>query len=260
MNTDKGKAMIAFAQKYKSLDERDMQTFRRNKTYELEAMSAKYTSTKPDKEGKYPPVGLGIYATEIYRFYDIPCKPKPTDDDEELVKAFRRRAQTNFESDVKWALDADSPELPLQNLIENKLLEIIERLKEEIIKKYTDSLTEKVKEVTADQIREKLLHQYQNNPRRENYSLFEVVEEITKEFKIEVEWNPDELLQKVEDTLERYVTDRKGDIYSETIEFQSLPKPEEELKPFYDVVEEALGARPEDCLEVREAVEWRLSQ
>ncbi len=253
MDNEAVRKRLEFQERHNTLDERDLATFKRNKTYELEALSSSYTNPKGE------PIGLPIYLTEFFRIKELPCKPQPTEDDAKILRMFRRRVENKFKEDVKFALNNDSPEYDLKGIIEDKIKEIIDRMAEEIIDKHMDTLMEKAEEVTADQIRDKLLYQYQVNPYREIFSLGEVVEELTKEFEIVVEWEPDELKKKVEDTLEDYVYDREGDIYTDEIEFQDLPDLEEELIPFYDVVEKAIGADPEDCQKIREALEWRLS-
>jgi len=244
---------LEFMERYGLADIRDIATWRRDQTFELEAISSAFTDPKGD------PIGLPIYLTEFMRIKEIPCKPEPTDDDDKLLRAFRREAEESFKADVTVAVGTDSPEYDLKRLIEDKIEEIIDRIKDEIIDEHLDKLMQKADAVTADQIREALLHQYQDNPYREIFDLQEVVQELTKEFDITVEWDPDNLMQKVEDTLEDYVSDREGDIYTEEIQFQDLPEPEEELRSFYDVVEDKIGAKPEDCEKVREALEWRLS-
>ncbi len=253
MDNKEVRKRLEFQERHGTLDERDLATFKRNKTYELEALSSSYTNPKGE------PIGLPIYLTEFFRIKEIPCKPQPTDNDEELVDRFRRQAKWNFKQDVESALNMDSPEYALKDLIQTKVEEIIDRIKDEIIDEHLDLLMKKADKVMAKQIREKLLHQYQKNPYREIFSLSEVVNELTDKLNITVEWEPKELMKKVEDALEDYVYDREGDIYTDEIEFQDLPEPEEELRPFYDIVEEAIGAKPEDCEKVREALEWRLS-
>ena len=249
---------MEFLKRHNIVDERDLATWERDQTFELEALSTQYLSTKPDEEGKYPPVGLGIYLIEYKRLKDIPCKPQPTNDDDDLVRIFRERVEEKFRENVESAVGMDSPEYDLKVLIEEKIKEITDRIGDEIIDEYLDKLMEKATAVTADQIREKLLYQYQDDPYREIFSIAEVVEELTDEFDVRVEWEPNELKRKIVDVLEDYVSEREGSIYTEEIEFQDLPEPDEELRPFYDVVEDALGARPEDCEAVREALEWRL--
>ena len=247
------KKRVEFLQRYDLVDGRDLDTWERDKTYELEAMSTKYTNPAGE------PVGLGIYLTEYMRINDIPCKPQPTKDDDRLVDAFRGTVENSFENQLTNAVAGDSPTYDLQELIEKKITEITDRIATELREAYFGDVMEKAEAVTADQIREKLLLQYQENPEREIFSLEEVADELVYDFQVNVEWDPEDLKAKVEKSLEDYVYNREGSIYSEEIEFQDLPEPEEKLRPFYDVVEEAIGADPDDCEEVRKALEWRLS-
>ena len=252
-------ARIAFLKRHDLVDDRDLATWGRDQTFELEALSTQYLSTKPDEEGKYPPVGLGIYLTEYMRLKEIPCKPQPTDDDDTLLRNFKNNVERAFEESLEREAGGESPEDDLKSIIEEKIGEIIDRIKDEVRDKYLKALMERAGAVTANELREKLLMQYQMNPEREVFSVRAVAEELIERFDVSVDWEPEELKEKVKDALEEYVDDRWGEIYSEEIEFKDLPEPEEELKPFYDIVEDTLGARPEDCEAVREALKWRLS-
>lgn len=231
----------------------DLDVFREdNLTYELEALNTKYR----DPEGN--PIGAQIYITELLRTLELPCKPQPTDDDEELLRRFRREAKDELRREISEEVASESPEEDLAEIIREKISEVREKIVEEIYDMYLNELEEKIEDVTADQIRDKIAEQYQKNPEREVFSIREVAQELKTKAEVEVRWKPEELKDRITDTVDEYVGELGTEIYEEDIELQELPEAEE-LRPFYDVVLEKIGAKPEDAEQVREALEARLS-
>lgn len=260
MSNEHVRKRIEFLKRFDLVDDRDLATWERDKTFELEAMSTKYFSTKPDKDGKYPPVGLGIYLTEYMRLKEIPCKPMPTDDDERLKNGFDRIARDELKREIRGEVERDSPIQFLTSMIYEKITEVIDETIQEIYDYYIDDLEEKLGETTADDIREQAAKQYQDQPRREIFSLREIAELLKDSVEVTVNWNAEELKKRVTETIESYVRELResGSLYDEYVGLTNLPDVGE-LRDFYDVVEEEIGADPEDCKEVREALEWRLS-
>lgn len=251
------KKRIEFLQHYGLIDSRDLATWENNQTFELEALSTEYE----DSEGN--PIGLGIYLVEYMRLNGISCKPQPPEDNEELLEDFDALAKECLWNDIDEEVTEKAPIEKLKDMIAEKFNSVIEKIAREIYQNHIDEFTDEyVRRVTADEIRQKVAEQYQTNPRREKYDLREIVSEMIDDFDITVEWDTKVLEEKIEEGVKAYMDSlpkELSEIYEETIDFFDLPEPEEEIKDFYDVVEEQIGANIEDCEAVREALEWRLS-
>lgn len=244
---------VEFLERYGLADDRDLQTWNRDMTYELEGMSAHFTSTKDGA-----PVGLGIYLLEFKRLLGLPLKEFPDDDDDTLVDEFADLVKDDFRNDVQMAAEGDSPTSALANMIENKINAVTGRIQKEVHDKYIDDLSDMAESTDAALIRDHAALQYEDNPEREKYSIRDIAQGIVKKVDIEVKWNPEELMKVVEDALDKYVAGLGDDLYEEEVEFEELDDDIREPRDFYDVAEEYIGARPEDCEELRGALKWRL--
>jgi len=257
LSNPQAKKRMEFLKRYNLIDNRDIATWERNKTFELESLSTNFTNSADE------PVGLGIYLVEYMRLKGIPCKPQPPEDDMELLDDFGDLAKQHLISEIETKIEENAPIEKLKDMVAEKFNDVIEKIANEIYSNHTDEfIDEYVHRVTANDIREKVAEQYQTSPRREIYSLEEIAAEMINDFDITVEWNTVILEEKIEKAVKSYMDSlpkELSEIYEETIEFSDLPEPEEEIRDFYDVVEEELGADLEDCQAVREALEWRLS-
>jgi len=253
MSNPQTKKRVEFMKRYDLVDDRDIDTWERDQTFELEALSAQYRSLINEE-----PVGLAIYLTEFMRINQIPCKPQPTDEDEELIDEFRDAAHESLKDQLNNRIDADSPTLDLQGAIETQINKVVESIRDRLYDQYTGDLDDILDYVTADQIRDKAKEQYQDTPRRAKFSISEMVSELFDKVEVSVKWDAEDLAAKIAETVEAYVAAFDEEDISETIELSELVEPEE-LRDFYDVIEEELGADPGDCEEVRDALAWRLA-
>ena len=101
---------LEFLERHNLINQKDLDTWRRNKTYELEALS---TSFRDDKGN---PIGLGIYLIEYMRLKNIPIKP-PLPPDDVLKKQFDEEAKKELYSEIEEEVFGQSPENDLRALI-----------------------------------------------------------------------------------------------------------------------------------------------
>lgn len=248
---------IRFLQRYGLVDDRDLATWKNNKTYELEALSSSFT----DSNGN--PVGLMIYLVEYWRILGLPLKPQPTSDNDTLKRAFDREAQWTFETSIRNAIQRNSPKEALQEYIEESFSRVEDTMIDAVIEKYQEEFSELLKNQDADNIRQHLLLQYEERPRREMYSIGELTNRLIRQIYLKIQWNTEKLKEDINDLvdeyLEDYINDRDTDdlLEKETAKFEDLPEADEP-SDFYDIVEDELGCKPEDCRQIREALEWRL--
>jgi len=262
MSNPATKRRVEFLKAHGLVDDRDLDTWERDHTYELESLSTKFLSTKLDQEGKHAPIGLGIYLVEFMRLKKIPLKPQPPEDDQTLLDDFEQAGLDDFKDEIDDAISKDAPVESLKDLMEKKFREVMDRVSKEIYDENEEEFSTWLREVAPDQIRQKVAEQYQKNPEREIFSLADIAKEMKAKLSIEIEWRAEDLKKVIEKAVKDYaesLTTRPEGFHEEDIEFQELPEPEEEIREFYDVVEEELGADPEDCEEVRDALEWRFS-
>ena len=256
------KRRVDFLKAHGLVDERDLDTWERDHTYELESLSTKFFSTKLDKEGKHPPVGLGIYLVEFMRLKGIPLKPQPPEDDQTLLDDFEQAALEDLKDEIDTAISDKAPVESLKEVVEKKFQEVMDDVAKKIYDENAEEFRSWIEEVTAEQIREKVAEQYQKDPKREIFSLADIAKEMKANLSIEIEWRAEDLKKLIEQAVKDYaksLISRAEGFHKEQIEFQELPEPEEEIREFYDVVEDELGADPKDCEEVHNALEWRLS-
>lgn len=259
MSNEYTKKRVDFLKKYNLIDDRDIETWERNKTYELEALSTAYK----DKEGN--PIGLGIYLLEYMRLKEIPLKPMPVDDDVALLAAFENSVYRHFDDSLEYDLDDNNPKEEMANFINEKLESSIEEIKEKILKslnkKYEDELQEKIDNLDAEEIRRLCIKQYEDEPKRERYLLWNVAAKIVKQADLTIDWQTEKLKETVSKAIAEYLEALPEDfteMYEEKVELEDAEAPEEN-QSLYDVAEEYLGANPKDCEKIREALEWRLN-
>jgi len=251
MNNPHVKKRIEFLKRYDLVDDRDVETWERNKTYEMEALSE--SAINSDGE----PIGVGIYITEYMRHKELYCKPQPTGD-AELLEEFKSLAKVLFKNMIETAISANSPRDKIFNAAWQALQPLMKKLRDKLYKEYIEKLENALDDSLEDVIRDKLLLQYEDDPYREHYSLYSVVEELFDTFDVTADWKSDELMEKVKEALDEFSKDMELETEDEEIEFAAVDTEEREVRNFYDVVEEELGADPDDCLKIREALEWRL--
>lgn len=263
LNNKHVRRRIDFLKKYNLIDDRDVATWERDKTYELEALSIFFKSQVPNIDGEYTPIGLGIYLVEFMRLNNIQCKPQPVDDDMELMNNFEKTARRDLKEQIHDHIRSKAPMESLKEYLEQKFEEIIEKIVTDIYDDHIDKMIDDyVNNLGADDLRDLVQMQYQDEPKRQIYSLREIADDIIDGMNIEVEWNTEELQNKIDKAVAEYMQELPEDlhdIFEAYIEF-AMPDPVTNLKDFYDVVLEELGADPDDCKKVREALKWRLDK
>lgn len=234
---------IGFLRKYGLLNEKDYESWMRDKTYELESLSAAF------KNAKGEPVGLAIYLIEYMRHYGIPVKP-PLPPDDELEEQFREKAKEELKSEIEAAVTYPRWFWELYYWLNDKKVELSERIFEEMLPDYETTL----EKVTAKEIKYHIYKQFAREPGRATYDLREIAHKLKKEFSISVDWSIgplEEAIQEVKD--EDVDVDYKTNYRFEAIHNESFTVNE------YDLALQRLGADEEDVVKVRHAIEWRFS-
>jgi len=250
MSNPQVKQRVEFLERYGLVNQKDLTTWERNKTYELEALSTYFTDSRGN------PIGLGIYLVELMRIKNIRCKPAPPEDDNELHALFREEMNTELLEKISTAVELEDPRSAVQKLVSDELTAMIDGIKKNIYENHLDEMKTAVNNSEIAAVRDELELQYQRSPRREKYNMREITDDLVK-VDIEIDWALDKLKADIKTALEEYkknaakVTDR-----TEVYEFEPSM---ETLVPFYDVVERAIGANPADCERIQKALEWRLS-
>ncbi len=253
MSNPQTKKRVEFMKRYDLVDQRDIDTWENNQTFELEALSAQYRSTVTDD-----PIGLAIYLTEFMRIKNIPCKPQPTDNDGALIEEFTDAAHEGFKALLKDRISRDSPIENMKATIETQITKIIESITDAIYEDYLDALNEKIDEVSADMLRDKAKEQYQDTPTRAKFSMSEMVAELFDQVEVSVKWDAEDLAKKTTNAVKTYADAFDEEDVTEEIELNDMEEVGE-LRDFYDVIEDYLGADPSDCERVRDALAWRLT-
>jgi len=252
LNNPYAKKRLEFLERYNLVDERDIDAWRRNNTYELEALSTTFRNTKDE------PVGLGIYLIEYMRLNDIPIKP-PLPSDEELKKKFDQAAKDEFWSEIEAEVITQSPKQDLlttmEQLIDNKSREIIT----EIYDEHEEELKDCLEQVGPKEIKFHINKQFSDNPSRSGYDLRAIAHKLKTTFNIDVNWNADDIKKLIEDALVKYIDDlsEAGKLWDSDIEFTPIHN-ETKTEDVYDMALKAIGADPKDAEKIREALQWRL--
>jgi len=240
---------LEFLQRFGLINDVDIQTWRRNNTYELESLSTAF------KNAKEEPVGLGIYLIEYMRLKGLPIKP-PLPPDEELKELFDEEAREELRVEIEEEVTKQSPKEQLFQLVQNFLTEKIDDIIADIYNDFIDDLEECLKEVTAKEIKYHINQQYEEDPSRRTYDLKEIAKKLKTQFEVMVNWNADEIISVIKDSLTEYI-DKLGErLWHADIEFTPIHN-ETKLKDIYDMALEKIGANPEDAKKVREALKWR---
>jgi len=245
---------LEFLERYNLMDQVDIETWRRNKTYELEALSTAFKNEKGE------PVGLGIYVIEFMRIHNIPIKP-PLPPDEELKRLFDEQAREELRVEIETEVTSQSPKEQLISLVQKFMDEKIRELIDEIYERFIDDLEECLESVGPKEIKFQINKQYQENPKRRSYDLKELAHKLKTVFDVTVNWNAEEIVKIVEGALEDYIRQlsEAGKLWDADVEFTPLEN-EEEQKDVYDMALEEIGADPEDAKKVREALTWRFGR
>jgi len=134
LNNPYARKRLEFLERYNLMDERDIATWRRNKTYELEALSTAFKSRETQE-----PIGLALYLIEFMRLKNIPIKP-PLPPDEELLRKFREAAFDELRREIREALLSQDEVWSLAGFLEHILTKIINSCVEVIVQKCKEEL------------------------------------------------------------------------------------------------------------------------
>lgn len=250
MSNKQVKQRIEFLKRYDLVDDRDIETWERNKTYELEAMSTQYTN----HEGE--PIGLGIYLLELMRIKEIPCKPQP--EPKAAYRKLKQAAHSHLKSVIRERVEAQSPVSVLKDAVDNYFQKLIDHFAEDVYEKYKDDLDEALDNTDPEILINRLHMQYQESPMRETFGVWEEMPELFKKISVKTDWHGEDLVSSLESALDEF--DKEQFEIEHEVEVEPLEDIDEELLPFYDVAEEYLGADPDDCKTIEEALRWRLEQ
>lgn len=266
MNNPAVRARIDFIKRYNLLDERDIEVWEDNKTYELEAMSGAYINEDND------PIGLGIYLIEFMRLKGIPCKITPTEDDYTLSYEFKNKSLTELYSQVydvvdktvneNENIDLENTKKQLQSVIQ-PIEGFVSQLKDKIYDELENQVKEHVDEQDPENIRNHLNQQYVDNPKREIFNIREVAEKLFNDLSVEIIAPK---LKEIHDKIQKFCEETSKEVEEavakwtheadlELVDLEEIEEPQNQ----YDVVLEEIGADLDDAEKVREALRWRLS-
>ena len=254
MSNPYAKKRLEFLERFDLIDQRDIETWRRNKTYELEALSVTYQNPSTGE-----PVGIGIYLLEYMRLMNIPIKP-PLPPDDILKERFDDEARRELRREIDEEVEEQSPKRDLINVISQLTDERISEVINEIYDEFIYALEEVLEEVTAKEIKFHINKQFEDSPTRDTYNLREIAHKLKTTFEVKVKWNAEEITRRIREALVSYLRQlsEAGELWDAEIEFESIHN-EEKLKDLYDIVLEKLGARSEDAEKVRGALAKRFN-
>jgi len=249
------KKRVEFLKRYDLINQKDIDTWERNQTFELEALSTFF------KANNGTPVGLGIYMIEFMRLNGLQCKPQPPEDDEELIEELNESAEDKFKRKIKPSIDMKFTN-EIVEAIKEPIREWLNGVAEEVFEEHVDDLRDTVRDQSVEIVRNKVAKQYERDPHREIYDMDDVADNLFETVEVEVETpGLDEIVEKVRELLENIKPELKKIMeewrHDETVEFKDIRNPGEP-RDFYDVVLEEIGADPADAEKVREALRRRL--
>ena len=236
---------IEFLRRYNLVDQRDYDAWLRDQTFELEGLSTTYKNIKGE------PVGLPIYLLEYMRFYGIPIKPGLPDDDE-LKRLFDEKAKEEFKDKIAAAVTYPRWFWKLYNKIQEMKDQVTESAYEDALPDFEDCL----REVTAKEIKFHINQQFIDDPTRETFDLKEIAEKLRVKFEFDTTWDQ---LDDIEKAYEETMEEQPEAEYGMNYEFKPIHN-ETFLQNEYDIALERIGAKEEDVISVRNAVEWRFGE
>ena len=230
---------VNFLMNHGLLDQRDYDTWARDKTYELESLSAGFENEKGE------PIGLGIYIVEYMRMFNIPVKP-PMPPDDQLKKDFDEAARKELQREIDEKIAYPKFFWSYYNWLT--------ALKEELKTKIYDSLLPKYEEALAQigpkEIKFHIWKQFEEDPKRASYDLAAIAHKIKTKFDIIIDW----ALEKFEEALDEAKTDYEGPEPETDTEFTPIHNEVNYDPNGYDLVLKRIGAKEEDVVKVRQAL------
>ena len=233
----------------------DLQTFYNDHTYEIEGLHTKFT----DRNGK--PIGTQIYLTEYLRLMKLDCKPQPSSDDdllrEELFFALQDIVTNEIQIQLKNQIQLTVDTGAIDNAIEGFLDKTITNI---LLQKNAE-MHQLVDKISADDIRDKVNNWYVGHPMREIYNIADIAKEMVGDILINMEVDFSDLQNKINSIIAEFAIIAKAELNAAEIDTQIQIeefKKVEKVMDYYDLVLKRLGAKKEDVLAIRKALERRL--
>lgn len=230
---------VNFLMTYGLLDKKDYDTWARDKTYELESLSAGFENDKGE------PIGLGIYLVEYMRLFGIPVKP-PMPPDLELKKEFDEAAK----EELKREIDEQIAYPKFFWDYYHWLTELKETLKSDIYEQMLPAYKKALAEIGPKEIKYHIWKQFEEDPKRASYDLAAIAHKIKTKFDIIIHW----ALEKFEDALKEAKEDYEGPEPELDTNFKPIHNEENYDPNGYDLIEKRIGAKDKDVTKVRQAL------
>ena len=233
------KQRINFLMSHGLLNQKDYDTWARDKTYELESLSAGFENEKGQ------PIGLGIYVIEYMRLFGIPVKP-PIPPDDQLKKEFDAAAVAELTREIHEAVNYPSFFWDLYKFFTDHK----EQLEGRILKDLTPAYEACLEKVTAKEIKYHIWKQFEADPTIAQYDLAAIAHKLKTEFKIKVDWVMEDFANAFEQLQETYDQPQ----FDNKVEFTPIHNETNYDPDGYDLVEKRMGADDKDVLKVRAAL------
>ena len=250
LNNPFAKQRLEFLERYELINPEDIATWRRNKTYELEALSTTFTNDKQE------PIGLGIYIIEYMRIKGIPIKaPLPPDD--VLKKDFDKAAWEEFAFEITTEVLDKSPRNTIIPALDSILSNLEEHIIEEILSNYRKAYAEILEKVSPKEIKYHIYQQFKDDPKRKSYNLREIAHKLKKEFKIDLKTDASDITVELETALQDYVESLGEELWAAHILLEAIHNESAIDQNIYDLALTKIGANPQDVARIRIALEKR---
>lgn len=249
MNNPHTKKRVEFLKRYDLVDPRDIATWERNQTFELEALSTAYLSTTTRK-----PIGMAIMLIEYMRIKNIPIKVPIPDD---IKEQFDQAAHDELKSEIEEGLEIGSPKERLLEMVAEYIDGLTSEAATKIYNERVGALEKCLEEVTEKEIIFHINQQFIQDPNRSSYDLRAIAHKLKTPCEINMDWDSEGFVGEIRDNLVEYTEQLSRDEgWEYKIEFTPIHN-ETHLDDVYDIALNKLGAKPEDCAVIREALEWR---
>jgi len=262
MNNEWAQNMLMHLKKFGLVDDQDVATWERNRTYELESLSIVFTST--DNQ----PIGMGIYLTEFLRLKELPVKPLPPDG-----------IKSDFESSLTDAINDELyPDIDrifitdMTEKLQTDLEEIIDtwagETRDAEVEKYQEEINNYTNEADEETIKKYLIKQYCEDMTIQKYDLDKLGKSLITEGETKVIFDTDllaEITESIRDVIDSLIEEVSPKIeellatatVSSQLELAELDE-DIEVCDLYDKVLENLKAKKEDAEKIRNALKQRL--
>ena len=274
LNSEEARMMLNHLKIVNIVDDRDIETWERNMTYELESLSAEYLNDKKE------PIGLGIYLIEYYRLNEIQIKPMPTDRTAEIFKE-------ELEEIIKNRLTPEEPEIfftfltdaihELRNEIKQEITDFVDNTYTDVLNENQDTIDDFINDLDDDLIKDNLILQYCEDIKQQKYRRYELIDNTITEASCEIEFD-NNLVEDIQESIDEIMEKATKEIVEKlskaikpkiknlldkavinsNVEFNELDD-ETEVCDLYDRALKEIGAKMEEAELIRNALKVRLS-